>query len=56
MQVPWAIAGPQIKKLGLTTMNNSNKNTSVVIAKLFGVQKKKLPQSWTGYLPGSIFR
>lgn len=55
MQVPWAITGPQIQKLGLSTMYNSNKNTAVVIAKIFGVKEKNLPKSWTGFLQKEIF-
>lgn len=51
MQVPWAIKGPQIKELGLTEMYNSNKNTALVIAKIFGVRKTNIPGSWTGFLP-----
>lgn len=56
MQVPWAISGPQIKKLGLTNIYNSNKNTSLVIAKIFGIKEKDLPKSWTGVLPEKIFK
>jgi len=56
MQVPWAITGPRIRKLGLSDMFNSNKNTSLVIAKIFGVKKKLLPESWTGKLPKLIFK
>ncbi len=55
MQVPWAITGPQIKKLGLTEMHNSNKNTALVIAKIFGVRRKAIPESWTGLVP-EIFK
>jgi len=46
MLVPWALAGPRIKPINSTTFYNSNKNTAVVIAQLFGI--KKLPGSWTG--------
>jgi len=56
MQVPWAIVGPRIKKMGLTGFFNSNKNTSLVIARLFGIKAKKLPLSWTGTLPELIFK
>lgn len=56
MQVPWAITGPQIKKLGLTQMYNSNKNTALVVAKIFGVKEKDLPRCWTGFVPDGIFR
>lgn len=56
MQVPWAITGPQIKKLGLTPMYNSNKNTALVIARLFGIKEKELPKCWTGIVPDGILR
>lgn len=56
MQVPWAITGPLVKKLGLTTFYNSNKNTALVIAKIFGLKQKQLPESWTGTVPGKIFK
>lgn len=54
MQVPWAITGPQIKKLGLIADYNSNKNTALVIAHIFGC--KELPKSWTGVAIKSIFK
>ncbi|WP_316767592.1 alkaline phosphatase family protein [Pedobacter frigiditerrae] len=54
MQIPWAIIGPQIKKRGLINDFNSNKNTSLVLAKIFGVNE--LPKVWTGVLPKSIFK
>lgn len=54
MQVPWAITGPQIKKRGLITEFNSNKNTALVLAKIFGV--KETPGSWTGTIPQGIFK
>lgn len=54
MQVPWAIAGPAIKPLGLTTMYNSNKNTALVVARLFGLTA--LPGCWTGVVPAGIFK
>lgn len=54
MQVPWAITGPQIKKGGLITSFNSNKNTSLVLAKIFGISK--LPESWTGNVPKNVFK
>ncbi|MNQ80281.1 Type I phosphodiesterase / nucleotide pyrophosphatase [compost metagenome] len=55
MQVPWGITGPKIKKLGLTdAFYNSNKNTSLVISKIFGL--KELPKSWTGVASKEIFR
>jgi predicted AlkP superfamily pyrophosphatase or phosphodiesterase len=56
MQVPWAITGPQIKRLGLTEMHNSNKNTALVIAKIFGIKEKQLPKSWTGKLNQQLFK
>lgn len=56
MQVPWAITGPTIKNLGLVDIYNSNKNTALVIAKIFGVKEKKLPKSWIGFLPNTIFK
>jgi predicted AlkP superfamily pyrophosphatase or phosphodiesterase len=54
MQVPWAITGPQIRKRGLITEFNSNKNTALVLAKIFGVSK--LPAAWTGVVPNAIFK
>lgn len=54
MQVPWAITGPQIKKRGLITEFNSNKNTALVLARIFGV--KETPGSWTGAIPQGIFK
>jgi predicted AlkP superfamily pyrophosphatase or phosphodiesterase len=46
MLVPWALTGPKIKKNANPSVYNSNKNTAVVIATLFGI--KKMPSSWTG--------
>ncbi|NQX38214.1 Type I phosphodiesterase / nucleotide pyrophosphatase [Pedobacter steynii] len=54
MQVPWAITGPKIRKRGLVTDFNSNKNTSLVLARIFNVSK--LPEAWTGILPNVIFK
>lgn len=54
MQVPWAIKGPTIKNKGLINFYNSNKNTSLVIAKIFGASI--IPSSWTGIVPGDIFK
>lgn len=54
MQVPWAITGPQIRKRGLITEFNSNKNTALVLAKIFGISK--LPAAWTGVVPNAIFK
>jgi predicted AlkP superfamily pyrophosphatase or phosphodiesterase len=56
MLVPWAIAGPQIKKAGLMDFYNNNKNTALVVAKIFGIRKEELPKSWTGVLPGDILK
>ncbi|WP_290793971.1 alkaline phosphatase family protein [Flavihumibacter sp. UBA7668] len=49
MLVPWALTGPKIKHISSSIFYNSNKNTAVVLAKLFGI--KKLPESWTGKIP-----
>lgn len=54
MQIPWAITGPKIKKTGITQIYNSNKNTSRVIAEIFGVES--FPKSWTAILPEGIFK
>jgi predicted AlkP superfamily pyrophosphatase or phosphodiesterase len=54
MQVPWAITGPQIRKTGLTEIYNSNKNTALVIARIFGL--KNWPKPWTGVAPKEIFK
>ncbi|WP_295712765.1 ectonucleotide pyrophosphatase/phosphodiesterase [Mucilaginibacter sp.] len=54
MQVPWAVTGPQIKKRGLITEFNSNENTALILAKIFGV--KEIPDSWTGAIPKGIFK
>jgi predicted AlkP superfamily pyrophosphatase or phosphodiesterase len=54
MQVPWAITGPQIKKRGLITEFNSNENTALVLARIFGV--KEIPDCWTGTIPKGIFK
>jgi predicted AlkP superfamily pyrophosphatase or phosphodiesterase len=54
MQVPWAATGPQINKLGLADYPNSNKNTSLVVANIFGV--KDIPNSWSGVLPELILK
>jgi predicted AlkP superfamily pyrophosphatase or phosphodiesterase len=55
MEIPWAITGKMIKNLGLTdSFYNSNKNTSLVLAKIFGI--KDLPKSWTGVAPKEIFK
>ncbi len=56
MQVPWAAVGPKIKKLGLTDFYNSNKNTALVVARLFDIKEDKLPKSWTGVAPKVIFK
>lgn len=54
MEIPWAITGPMIKKVGVTNIFNSNKNTSQVIAKIIGL--KNLPIVWTGTIPAGIFK
>lgn len=55
MQIPWAITGKTIKNLGLTdSFFNSNKNTSLVLAKIFGI--KDIPKSWIGVAPSEIFK
>ncbi|GAB3005984.1 alkaline phosphatase [Niabella terrae] len=54
MQIPWAITGPGINKKGLQGFFNSNKNTSAVLARIFGVEQ--LPPSWTGVVPDGIFQ
>ncbi|RYF26623.1 MAG: nucleotide pyrophosphatase [Flavobacteriales bacterium] len=54
MQVPWGITGPKIRKTGILKSYNSNKNTSLVLANIFGV--KTLPESWTGTAPKNIFK
>ncbi len=56
MQVPWAITGPKIKKMGLLDIYNSNKNTAMVIAKIFSIKEEEIPKSWTGSLPKQIFK
>jgi predicted AlkP superfamily pyrophosphatase or phosphodiesterase len=55
MQIPWGITGKKIKNLGVTNaFFNSNKNTSLVLAKIFDV--KDIPRSWTGMAPKEIFK
>lgn len=54
MQVPWGATGPQINKLGLVDYPNSNKNTSLVVANIFGL--KDIPTSWSGVLPELILK
>lgn len=55
MQIPFGITGRKIKNLGNTaTFFNSNRNTSWILAKLFGL--KDLPKSWTGIAPTEIFK
>ncbi|WP_089891279.1 alkaline phosphatase family protein [Kriegella aquimaris] len=53
MTVPWGIKGPGIKKAKMLDDHNSNKNTALVLARLFG--RDSLPKSWTGKVPESIF-
>lgn len=54
MQVPWGIVGPTIRSNGLISSFNSNKNTSIVLAKIFGL--KNLPGAWTGTIPNGVFK
>lgn len=55
MQIPWGITGKKIKNLSISdTFFNSNKNTSLVLAKIFGL--KNIPKSWTGSAPKEIFK
>lgn len=55
MQIPWGITGKKIKNLSVTdSFFNSNKNTSLVLAKIFGL--KNIPKSWTGSAPKEIFK
>lgn len=54
MQIPWAITGPKVRKKGLVTDFNSNKNTSLVLARIFNINK--LPDAWVGGLPNVIFK
>ncbi len=55
MQMLWAIIGPKIRNAGLLEIfYNSNKNTSLVIARIFGV--KTLPKSRTGYAHTEILK
>ncbi|MBA4849207.1 alkaline phosphatase family protein [Emticicia sp. BO119] len=54
MQVPWGATGPQFNHLGLVDFPNSNKNTSLAIANIFGL--KEIPDSWTGLLPELILK
>lgn len=55
MQIPWGITGKKIKNLGVTdAFFNSNKNTSLVLSKIFGL--KEVPKSWTGTAPKEIFK
>ncbi|WP_346238118.1 alkaline phosphatase family protein [Niabella insulamsoli] len=54
METPWGIAGPKVKRQGLQHFYSSNRNTSLAIARIFGL--KNLPQSWTGQLPAGVFK
>lgn len=56
MQIPWAVVGPKIKKQGLVDFYNSNKNTALVLAQIFGIKRKDLPKSWIGVVPDGIFK
>ncbi len=55
MQVPWGITGPRIPKRGLAGFYNSNKNTALVLARLFKIKQRNIPLSWTGTVPPGIF-
>lgn len=55
MQIPWAATGPGIKQLGsIDNMYNSNRNTSIALAHIFGI--KDLPACWSGQLLKGIFK
>jgi predicted AlkP superfamily pyrophosphatase or phosphodiesterase len=55
MQTPWGITGKNIKNLGITdSFFSSNRNTSPVLAKIFGI--KDIPKSWTGTAPKEIYK
>ncbi|WP_197084153.1 alkaline phosphatase family protein [Sphingobacterium sp. Ag1] len=55
MQIPFGITGKKIKNLGVTNaFFNSNRNTSWILARLFGL--KNLPKSWSGIAPTEIFK
>lgn len=56
MQVPWGVTGPKIKRRGLAPFYNSNKNTALVVARIFNLRSKKIPECWTGQIPGILFR
>ena len=49
MQIPWSITGPMVKKVGLTNIFNSNKNTSQIIAEILGL--KNLPKFGLAQFP-----
>jgi predicted AlkP superfamily pyrophosphatase or phosphodiesterase len=53
MEVPWGITGPGIVKGKSLNEPNSNANTAMVIATLFGLAET--PKSWIGKVPSSIF-
>lgn len=54
MQVPWAVAGPGVNKMGTVNLYNSNKNTALVLAEIFSLST--IPKCWTGISPASIFK
>lgn len=56
MQVPWAVTGPKIRKRGVVDFFNSNKNTALVVARIFKIKKKNIPKSWTGIVPPEVFK
>jgi predicted AlkP superfamily pyrophosphatase or phosphodiesterase len=53
LEVPWAIAGPGIRKGHLLKEPNNSVNTAMTISYLFGCGN--VPLSWTGEVPMSIF-
>ena len=52
MIVPWAIAGPGIKKGFTIEEPNNTVNTASTVLRLFGIEQ---PLVWTGEVPESIF-
>lgn len=54
MIVPWGIKGPGIKQGYRIEEPNNTVNTAATILYLFNV--KKMPLSWTGKVPYSIFK
>lgn len=54
MEVPWAITGPKIEKNESFDNPNSNANTAMVIARIFGI--KDLQPSAIGKIPEGIIK